>query len=99
MICAVEGDTATIFVDLFGLALDVDWSTEGDELLHHMWLALDRRVPMTGHRYWLHQSTESEPHVYHRYKPTSDVLTSELALVPRPDGKMRAFVGITGQRS
>ena len=91
----MDDNTATIFVDLFGLALDVDWPTEGDELLHHMWLALDSRVPMTGHNYRLHQPTESEPHVYHRYKPTSDVLTSELALVPLPGGKMHAFVGVT----
>jgi len=84
-----------MFVDLFESPLDVDWSTEGDELIHHMWLILHERIPMTGHSYLQHPPTESEPYFYFGYRPASDVLISELALVPQRDGKIRAFVGVT----
>jgi hypothetical protein len=84
-----------MFVDLFVSPLDVDWSTEGDELLHHMWLILHERIPITGYSYQQHPPTESEPNFYFGCRPASDVLTSELALVPQRDGKIRAFVGVT----
>jgi chromosome condensin MukBEF MukE localization factor len=90
----VEDVTAVIFIDLFGSALDVDWQAEGDELLHHMWLALHKRVPMTGHRYHQQMPTASEPFFYHRFRATSDALISELALVPLRDGKIRALVRV-----
>jgi hypothetical protein len=89
----MELPRAKLYVDLFDAPLDVDWPREGDELLHHMWEALGERVHMSGHSFQQHVPTEAEPYFYFGYRPTSDELKSELALVPTEAG-IRAFVGI-----
>ena len=85
-----------MYVELFEGPLDVDWSNEGDELLHHMWAALNERVSMTGHSFQRHDPTVAEPYFYFGYRPASETLVSELAFFPSPEG-VRAWVGITDE--
>ena len=64
--------------------------------MHHMWLALGESVELKGHGYQQHRPTDDEPYFYFGYHPTSESLTSELALVPTTEG-IRALVGVNEQ--
>jgi hypothetical protein len=82
-----------LFIELFEEPLDIEWSTQGDLLIHHMWRLLDARIASTGNMFTRHEPTPDEPFLAYEYTPQSSTLRSALLLVPGTDG-MHAFVRI-----
>jgi hypothetical protein len=89
----VTDSDQTWAVDLFGEALDVEWKREGDEWIHHVFVALGEKVPMTGHGERWRPAEDGVPAQHVRYTAISDELNSFLRVVPLDDG---VYVFVTG---
>lgn len=77
----------------FAAPLDVNWRQEGDEWLHHLWIALGERVELTGHSMSTQDASPEFPAAHYVFTPTSTQLRSRLRLVPLEHGLLFVISG------
>jgi hypothetical protein len=90
----MEGEEApTWFHQPFPAPMDVNWQQEGDEWLHHLWVALSEQVELTGHGMTTVEASPEFPAVHYMFTPTSEQLNSQLRLVPLKRGLLVVISG------
>jgi hypothetical protein len=77
----------------FASPLDVNWRQEGDEWLHHLWIALGDQVDLTGHGMSTQEASPEFPAPHFVFVPTSTQLRSRLRLVPLERGLLLVISG------
>jgi hypothetical protein len=73
--------------------LDVNWRQEGDEWLHHLWIALGEEVELTGHSISTEEASPEFPAKHFVFTPTSTQLRSRLRVVPLERGLLVVISG------
>lgn len=80
--------------------LIVDWSAEGDRLLHLLFEELGAEVgDLQGHNMTTHMATEDEPFFYYDFGVTSETLRSRLCLLPTSAGAVLPVVRVDDHES
>jgi hypothetical protein len=77
----------------FATPLDVNWRQEGDEWLHHLWIALGEEAELTGHGMSTQEASPEFPAAHYVFTPTSTQLRSRLRLVPLERGLLFVISG------
>jgi hypothetical protein len=93
----MQGDeTPTWLATILPAPLDVNWQQEGDEWLHHLWIALGEQVPLTGHSMGSQEGWPEFPFRHLVLVPTSAELRSRLRLVLLEPGLVAVATGTDG---
>ena len=92
-------ETPTWWATPFREPLDIDWRQEGDEWLHHVWVALDEEVDIIGHGASPQQPSPEFPLPHLVFVPTSNQLKSRLRLVPLERGLLVVISGTDSPES